>query len=79
VTGLFRDENAGAVDTDSAVEALATRLGHHHRLDAVRARLHERAGHVDIAAEHYSRAAARARNTAERDYLSKQAARLRHS
>jgi len=30
------------------------------------------------AAEHYTRAAARARNTAERDYLTKQAARLRH-
>jgi predicted RNA polymerase sigma factor len=44
----------------------------------VRARLHERAGHLDIAAEHYTRAAAQARNTAERDYLTKQAARLRH-
>jgi predicted RNA polymerase sigma factor len=62
----------------AAVEELATRLGGHHRLDAVRARLHERAGHPGLAAEHYTRAAARARNTAERDYLTKQAARLRH-
>ena len=61
-----------------AAEGLAARLGgQHHRLDAVRAHLHERAGHRDLAAEHYTRAAARARNTAERDYLTKQAARLR--
>jgi hypothetical protein len=49
-----------------------------YRLDAVRARLHEWAGHPCIAAEHYTRAAARARHTAERDYLTKQAVRLRH-
>jgi predicted RNA polymerase sigma factor len=61
----------------SAVEELAPRLGDHHRLDAVRARLHERAGHRDIAAEHYRRAAARSRSTAERDFLARQAARLR--
>jgi RNA polymerase sigma factor (sigma-70 family) len=61
----------------SVAEDLEARLGGHHRLDAVRARLHERAGHLDIAAEHYTRAAAQARNTAERDYLTKQAARLR--
>jgi RNA polymerase sigma factor (sigma-70 family) len=61
----------------TAIEQVATRLGDHHRLDAVRALLHERAGHLDIAAEHYTRAAAPARNTAERDYLTKQAARLR--
>jgi predicted RNA polymerase sigma factor len=62
----------------SAVEELATRLGNHHRLDAVRARLHERAGHLDIAAEHYHSRGGQARNAAERDYLTKQAARLRH-
>jgi predicted RNA polymerase sigma factor len=53
------------------------RLPGHHRLDAVRAHLHERAGHLDTAAEHYARAAASARTTAERDHLTKQAARLR--
>jgi RNA polymerase sigma factor (sigma-70 family) len=61
-----------------AAEDLATQLGDHHHLDAVRAYLHERAGHLDVAAEHYTRAAVRAHNTPERDYLTKQAARLRH-
>ena len=82
VAALSRAVAVGEVDGPlaglAAVEELATRLGDHHRLDAVRARLHERAGHPGIAAEHYTRAAARARNTAERDYLTKQAARLRH-
>jgi predicted RNA polymerase sigma factor len=41
----------------NAVEQVATRLGDHHRLDAVRAHLHERAGHLDVDAEHYTRAA----------------------
>ena len=82
VAALSRAVAVGEVDGPlaglAAAEELATRLGDHHRLDAVRARLHERAGHPGIAAEHYTRAAARARNTAERDYLTKQAARLRH-
>ncbi len=82
VAALSRTIAVGEVDGPlaglSAVEELETQLGNHHRLDAVRARLHERAGHLDIAAEHYTRAAAQARNTAERDYLTKQAARLHH-
>ena len=82
VAALSRTIAVGEVDGPlaglSALDELAPRLGNHHRLDAVRARLHERAGHLDIAAEHYTRAAAQARNTAERDYLTKQAARLRH-
>ena len=81
VAALSRAIAVGEVDGPlaglSAVEELATRLGDYHRLDAVRARLHERAGHPDIAAEHYTRAAAQARNTDERDYLTKQAARMR--
>jgi RNA polymerase sigma factor (sigma-70 family) len=81
VAALSRAIAVGEVDGPlaglAAAEELATQLGSHHRLDAVRARLHERAGHLDTAAEHYTRAAARARNTAERDYLTKQAARLR--
>jgi RNA polymerase sigma factor (sigma-70 family) len=60
-----------------AIDGLDARLPGHHRLDAVRAHLHERAGHLDTAAEHYARAAASARSTAERDHLTKQAARLR--
>jgi RNA polymerase sigma factor (sigma-70 family) len=82
VAALSRAIAVGEVDGPlaglRAVEELTTRLGGHHRLDAVRARLHEQAGHTGIAAEHYSRAAAKARNTAERDYLLRQAARLRH-
>ncbi|HZC70211.1 MAG TPA: sigma-70 family RNA polymerase sigma factor [Jatrophihabitans sp.] len=61
-----------------ATDGLDARLGEHHRLDAVRAHLHERAGNLDTAAEHYARAAAQARSTAERDHLTKQAARLRN-
>jgi predicted RNA polymerase sigma factor len=56
---------------------LDERLGPHHRLDAVRAHLHERAGDVDTAIELYTRAAAHTRNAPERDHLTKQAARLR--
>jgi predicted RNA polymerase sigma factor len=81
VAALSRAVAVGEVDGPlaglSAVEDLAMRLGDHHRLDAARAHLHERAGHVGVAAEHYTRTAARARSTAERDYLTKQAARLR--
>jgi hypothetical protein len=63
VAALSRAVAVGEVDGPlaglSAVEELATRLGDHHWLDAVRAHLHERAGHLGVAAEHYSRAAAR--------------------
>jgi len=82
LAALSRAVAVGEVDGPlaglAAAKELATRLDNHHRLDAVRAHLHERAGHLAIAAEHYIRAAAQARNTAERDYLTKQAARLRH-
>jgi RNA polymerase sigma factor (sigma-70 family) len=60
-----------------ATDGLDDQLPDHHRLDAVRAHLHERAGDLDKAVELYARAAARARSTAERDHLTKQAARLR--
>jgi predicted RNA polymerase sigma factor len=83
VAALSRAIAVGEVDGPPAglraVEELAARRGSHHRLDAVRARLQERAGCPGIAAEHYARPAAQARNTAERDYLARQAARLRHS
>jgi RNA polymerase sigma factor (sigma-70 family) len=81
LAALSRAVTVGEVDGPlaglSAVDDLAARLGDHHRVDAVRAYLHERAGHLDLAAEHYTRAAAQARSTPERDYLTKQAARLR--
>jgi RNA polymerase sigma factor (sigma-70 family) len=60
-----------------ATDGLDDRLPGQHRLHAVRAHLHERAGHLDTAAQMYARAAAASRNTLERDHLAKQAARLR--
>lgn len=46
------------------------------RYDAVAAYLHEKDGALEKAAQLYARAAQRATNTAERDHLTKQAARL---
>jgi RNA polymerase sigma factor (sigma-70 family) len=48
-----------------------------HRLDAVRAHLHEMAGDRAAAAAAYARAAERTTNLAERDYLTLRAARAR--
>ena len=59
-----------------ALDGLEVRLPRHHRLDAVRAHLHERAGDLTAAFEHYTRAAEHATSTTERDHLRKQAARL---
>ena len=50
-----------------------------HRVDAVRAPLHEMAGDVGAALVHYRAAAARTTSAAERDYLTTRAARLRAS
>ncbi len=60
------------------LDALAgdPRLADHHRLDAVRAHLLERAGDREGARVHYQRAAERTASLAERDYLLTQAARL---
>jgi RNA polymerase sigma factor (sigma-70 family) len=52
------------------------RLAGHHRLDAVRAHLLERAGDLEAAIEHYRRAADRTASIPERNYLMTQAARL---
>lgn len=52
------------------------RLSGHHRLDAVRAHLLERAGDHEAAIEHYRRAASRTTNVPEQTYLMTQAARL---
>jgi RNA polymerase sigma factor (sigma-70 family) len=65
-TGL---ELLTALDTDA-------RLAGHHRLDAVRAHLLERAGDHDAAIAHYRAAAERATSIPERDYLATRAARL---
>jgi predicted RNA polymerase sigma factor len=60
------------------LDALAgdARLQGHHRLDAVRAHLLERAGDREGALTHYRRAAERTTSTAERNYLLTHAARL---
>jgi RNA polymerase sigma factor (sigma-70 family) len=60
------------------LDALAAdpRLAGHHRVDAVRGHLLERAGEPAGAAEHYRRAAARTASAPERDYLLLKAARL---
>ncbi|MBJ6760790.1 sigma-70 family RNA polymerase sigma factor [Myxococcaceae bacterium JPH2] len=53
------------------------RLAEHHRLDAVRAHLLERAGERDAAIAHYLKASQRTTSLPERDYLLVRAARLR--
>ena len=58
------------------LDGLDERLPGHHRLDAARAHLYERAGRRDDALAHYRRAAARTTNLAERHYLTMKAARL---
>jgi RNA polymerase sigma factor (sigma-70 family) len=52
------------------------RLGGHHRLDAVRAHLLERAGHRAAAVSLYRAAAAKTNSVPERNYLMMRAARL---
>lgn len=52
------------------------RLANHHRLDAVRAHLLERAGSRASAIEHYRAAASKTASLPERNYLLAQAARL---
>ena len=60
------------------LDALAAdpRLAGHHRLDAVRAHLLERAGERARAVAYYRRAAARTTSLPERNYLLLQAAQL---
>jgi predicted RNA polymerase sigma factor len=62
----------------AALEVLSAdpRLADHHRLDAARAHLLERAGERETAIEYYRRAAARTTSTPERNYLLIHAARL---
>jgi predicted RNA polymerase sigma factor len=58
------------------LEALDGPLAGHHRLDAVRAHLLERAGDREGAIAHYRAAAERTASAPERNYLTTQAARL---
>ncbi|NTW41591.1 MAG: RNA polymerase subunit sigma-24, partial [Cellulomonadaceae bacterium] len=57
-----------------ALDAVGQRLGDHHRLHAVRAHLHERAGDPDRAAGLFALAARSAPSAAERDHLLRRAA-----
>ena len=59
------------------VDKLADRLSGHHRLDAVRAHLLEKAGDVEGARAAYQRAAQRTLSVPEARYLQMRAARLR--
>ena len=58
------------------LEPLDERLPGHHRLDAVRAHLHERAGDLPTAIRHYRAAAAATSSLPEQRYLTLKAARL---
>jgi RNA polymerase sigma factor (sigma-70 family) len=59
------------------LESVDAKLAGHHRLDAVRAHLYERAGDRAAAVEHYRSAAARTASEPEKQYLTLRAARLR--
>jgi RNA polymerase sigma factor (sigma-70 family) len=61
-----------------ATDGLDGPLRGNHRLEAVRAHLYARAGDRQAAAEHFARAAAGSRSAAERDHLTRQAARMRN-
>jgi len=67
----------GPVAGLAALAEWQARLAGNHRLDAVRGYLHEHAGNLEAAAEHYARAARQATSVAERDHLYKRAARAR--
>jgi RNA polymerase sigma factor (sigma-70 family) len=71
---MVRGPAAGLERLDAL--ALDARLAEHHRLDAVRGHLLERAGDRAAAQHHYRRAADRTTSAPERDYLLMKAARL---
>jgi RNA polymerase sigma factor (sigma-70 family) len=74
-TAMVQGPRAG-LDLLQALDADG-RLAGHHRLDAVRAHLLERAGDHEAAMAHYQSAARRTTSIPERNYLTTQAARLR--
>ena len=73
-TAMVHGPAAGLARLDAL--AADPRLAGHHRLDAARAHLLERAGDRDQAVALYHRAAERTTSTAERNYLLAHAARL---
>jgi predicted RNA polymerase sigma factor len=62
-----------------ALDGIEDRLSDYHRLHAVRAHMHERAGNVHDAVELFTKAADSATNPAERNHLLKRAAKARAS
>ncbi|MBE7189636.1 RNA polymerase sigma factor, partial [Jatrophihabitans endophyticus] len=81
VVALNRAVAVGQVDGPraglAATAGLDDALRGHHRLAAVRAYLHERAGDTAVAHELYRRASLAATNVQERDHLARRSARLR--
>jgi RNA polymerase sigma factor (sigma-70 family) len=73
-TAMVRGPAAGLARLDAL--AHDARLAEHHRLDAVRGHLLERAGDRAAAQQHYRRAAERTTSAPERNYLLMKAARL---
>jgi predicted RNA polymerase sigma factor len=73
-TAMVHGPAAGLARLDTI--ACDPRLANHHRVDAARAHLLERAGEHQRAVALYRRAAERTASTAERDYLLAHAARL---
>jgi RNA polymerase sigma factor (sigma-70 family) len=73
-TAMVHGPKAGMERLDAI--ASDPRVGEHHRLDAVRGHLLERAGDREGAVAHYERAAERTASLAERNYLLMRAAML---
>jgi predicted RNA polymerase sigma factor len=72
---MVHGPDAGLALTDTVADALSG----NHRLDAVRAHLHDMAGDPTTAITYYTAAARRTTSTPERDYLLLRAARLREN
>lgn len=83
VAELSRAVAVGEVDGPlaglRAIEGIEQRLTDYHRLDAVRAHLHERAGNTDEAAKLFTKAAAGATSLSERNHLLRRATEARRA
>jgi RNA polymerase sigma factor (sigma-70 family) len=75
IAAAMVDGPRAGLDLLDAIDA-SGRLAGHHRLDAVRAHLFERAGERERAVAHYLAAAGKTASVPERNYLAAQAARL---
>ena len=75
IAAAMVDGPRAGLDLLDAIDA-SGRLAGHHRLDAVRAHLLERAGERERAVAHYLAAAGKTASVPEKNYLTAQAARL---